>query len=77
MCTWSTQGIHKSCFFLMSTSGSGLGTLTNPIEPRHISHGTTFFKHGSFILEGFSGIKRFSICLDFMICMERKKQQSF
>ena len=71
-----TWGIHKSCVLWMSAGGSSLGILTNSIESRYLLYSIIVYKYGSFILEILSGIRKPSICIDFMIHMEKTKQQS-
>ena len=60
----------------MPSDDSDLGTFTDSFEPRHLSHSVTSYKHGSFILEGLSGNGNSSFCMDIMVHMQRKKQQS-
>ena len=74
---WSTRGICISCIFWMSNSDSGLGTLTNSIELRHIFLWITFYKYGSFLLEGFPGIWRSSICLDLWYILKGRNNKVF
>lgn len=61
----------------MSTGGSGLGVLRDPIESNYFSYAIFLHKYESFILESFPTYGRSSICMDFMYIWKGKNNNFF
>lgn len=64
-------------FFLMFPDGSSLDFLQDPIEPIYFPFFVVIRKYGLRVFKAYPAPGRPSICMDFMVFLERTKQQGF